>query len=73
MRVALDLVKTGRSLCKRRNTGVLMGLAKLRLNAIDGIERPALVSVLPNQKKGKVVLDLGANVNCDSKCWYSLR
>ncbi|HEK2897292.1 phosphate acyltransferase PlsX [Proteus sp. GOKU] len=70
MRVALDLVKTGeaQACVSAGNTGVLMGLAKLRLNAIDGIERPALVSVLPNQKKGKtVVLDLGANVNCDSK------
>ncbi len=70
MRVALDLVKTGdaQACVSAGNTGVLMGLAKLRLNAIDGIERPALVSVLPNQKKSKtVVLDLGANVNCDSK------
>ncbi|MBI6530417.1 phosphate acyltransferase PlsX [Proteus vulgaris] len=70
MRVALDLVKTGeaQACVSAGNTGVLMGLAKLRLNAIDGIERPALVSVLPNQKKGKtIVLDLGANVNCDSQ------
>lgn len=70
MRVALDLVKIGeaQACVSAGNTGVLMGLAKLRLNAIDGIERPALVSILPNQKKGKtVVLDLGANVNCDSK------
>lgn len=53
MRVALDLVKTGeaQACVSAGNTGVLMGLAKLRLNAIDGIERPALVSVLPNQKK----------------------
>ncbi|WP_074379344.1 phosphate acyltransferase PlsX [Proteus hauseri] len=70
MRVALDLVKTGdaQACVSAGNTGVLMGLAKLRLSSIDGIERPALVSVLPNQKKSKtVVLDLGANVNCDSK------
>lgn len=70
MRVALDLVKTGeaQACVSAGNTGVLMGLAKLRLSAIDGIERPALVSVLPNQKNSKtVVLDLGANVNCDSK------
>lgn len=70
MRIALDLVKTGeaQACVSAGNTGVLMGLAKLRLKAIEGIERPALVSVLPNQKKGKtVVLDLGANVNCDSQ------
>ncbi|OAT22524.1 phosphate:acyl-ACP acyltransferase [Proteus myxofaciens ATCC 19692] len=70
MRVALDLVKAGdaQACVSAGNTGVLMGLAKLRLKSIEGIERPALVSVLPNQKKGKtVVLDLGANVNCDSQ------
>jgi glycerol-3-phosphate acyltransferase PlsX len=44
-----------------------MGLAKLLLKPIEGIERPALVTVLPHQQKGKtVVLDLGANVDCDS-------
>lgn len=44
-----------------------MGLAKLLLKPLDGIERPALVTVLPHQQKGKtVVLDLGANVDCDS-------
>lgn len=55
MRVALDLVKTGeaQACVSAGNTGVLMGLAKLRLKAIDGIERPALVSVLPNQKKAR--------------------
>ncbi len=43
-----------------------MGLAKLLLKPIEGIERPAL-TVLPHQQKGKtVVLDLGANVDCDS-------
>jgi glycerol-3-phosphate acyltransferase PlsX len=41
-------------------------LAKLLLKPIEGIERPALVTVLPHQQKGKtVVLDLGANVDCD--------
>ncbi|STM58760.1 glycerol-3-phosphate acyltransferase PlsX [Escherichia coli] len=50
-----------------------MGLAKLLLKPLEGIERPALVTVLPHQQKGKtVVLDLGANVDCDSKCWCNL-
>jgi glycerol-3-phosphate acyltransferase PlsX len=52
---------------QRGNTGALMGLSKLLLKPIEGIERPALVTVLPHQQKGKtVVLDLGANVDCDS-------
>ncbi len=44
-----------------------MGLAAYYSKPIEGIERPALVTVLPHQQKGKtVVLDLGANVDCDS-------
>ncbi|MCJ4822641.1 phosphate acyltransferase PlsX [Klebsiella pneumoniae] len=69
MRVALELVKEGRAQAcvSAGNTGALMGLAKLLLKPIEGIERPALVTVLPHQQKGKtVVLDLGAHVDCDS-------
>lgn len=69
MRVALELVKEGRACAcvSAGNTGALMGLAKLLLKPIAGIERPALVTVLPHQGKGKtVVLDLGANLDCDA-------
>jgi len=70
MRIALELVKEGKAQAciSAGNTGALMGLAKLLLKPLDGIERPALMSVLPNQQQGKtVVLDLGANVECDSE------
>ncbi|MGG4610210.1 phosphate acyltransferase PlsX [Providencia sp. Me31A] len=70
MRVALELVKTGQAQAcvSAGNTGALMGLAKLMLKSIDGIERPALMTILPNQQKSQtVVLDLGANVNCSSE------
>lgn len=69
MRLALELVKEGRAQAciSAGNTGALMGLAKMMLKPLDGIERPALMTVLPNQLKGKtVVLDLGANVESDS-------
>ncbi len=69
MRIALELVKEGKAQAciSAGNTGVLMGLAKLLLKPLDGIERPALMSVLPNQQRSKtVVLDLGANIECDS-------
>lgn len=69
MRIALELVKEGRAQAcvSAGNTGAIMGLAKLLLKPIEGIERPALVTMLPHQLKGKtVVLDLGANVDCDS-------
>ncbi len=69
MRVALELIKSGdaQACVSAGNTGALMGLAKMVVKPLDGIERPALMSVLPNQQRSKtVVLDLGANVECDS-------
>ncbi len=69
MRLALEMVKEGRaqSCISAGNTGALMGLSKLLLKPLAGIERPALMTVLPHQQKGKtVVLDLGANVQADS-------
>ncbi|MDR7341946.1 glycerol-3-phosphate acyltransferase PlsX [Pantoea alhagi] len=69
MRIALELVKEGKAQAcvSAGNTGALMGLAKLLLKPLDGIERPALTTVLPNQQRGNtVVLDLGANVESDS-------
>ncbi|MDX7991363.1 phosphate acyltransferase PlsX [Xenorhabdus littoralis] len=68
MRIALNLVKSGeaQACVSAGNTGVLMGMAKLMLKSIEGIERPALMTVIPNLKQRKtVVLDLGANINCN--------
>lgn len=55
MRVALELVKEGRAeaCVSAGNTGALMGLAKLLLKPLEGIERPALVTVLPHQQRAK--------------------
>lgn len=69
MRVALELIKSGdaEACVSAGNTGALMGLAKMVVKPLEGIERPALMTVLPNQQRSKtVVLDLGANVECDS-------
>ena len=69
MRVALELIKSGdaQACVSAGNTGALMGLAKMVIKPLKGIERPALMTVLPNQLRSKtVVLDLGANVECDS-------
>lgn len=68
MRIALELIKSGRAQAcvSAGNTGALMGLSKLVLKSIHGIDRPALVTVLPNLKKSKtVILDLGANIACN--------
>jgi len=69
MRIALEQVKEGQAQAciSAGNTGALMGLAKLLLKPLDGIDRPALMTVLPHQQQGRtVVLDLGANVDSDS-------
>lgn len=50
------------------NTGALMGLARYLLKTVDGIDRPALATVMPNSKDGfTTVLDLGANVDCSAE------
>ncbi|AKC60566.1 phosphate acyltransferase PlsX [Blochmannia endosymbiont of Camponotus (Colobopsis) obliquus] len=70
MRVSLELIKNGfaQACVSAGNTGALMGLSKLILKPIKGINRPALTTVLPNQKQGKtVVLDLGANLECTAE------
>ncbi|MBV8972511.1 MAG: phosphate acyltransferase PlsX [Sphingomonadaceae bacterium] len=49
------------------NTGALMAIAKLTLRTMPGIDRPALVALMPTLKNDSVVLDLGANVECDTE------
>ena len=49
------------------NTGALFVLAKLNLKMIEGIDKPALSALWPNKNGMNVVLDLGANIECDEK------
>ncbi|PJG58858.1 phosphate acyltransferase PlsX [Aeromonas cavernicola] len=70
MRIALDLVKSGDAdaCVSAGNTGALMAMAKCVLKALPGIDRPALIKALPTLNGQRtVMLDLGANVNCDAK------
>ncbi|MFI4926963.1 MAG: phosphate acyltransferase PlsX, partial [Burkholderiales bacterium] len=47
------------------NTGALMALARYLLKTLDGIDRPAIATQMPNAKgEATTVLDLGANVDC---------
>jgi len=67
MRVAIQQVKEGQAQAavSAGNTGALMALARYLLKTVDGIDRPAIASPLPNAKGGATtVLDLGANVDC---------
>jgi len=74
MRKALDLVHEGRAQAcvSAGNTGALLSMAHFVLKNIPGVERPALISSLPTHDKDKHVfmLDLGANVFCDSHVLY---
>ena len=49
------------------NTGALLIISKLILKTISGINKPALAGLWPNNKNMNVVLDLGANIECNEK------
>lgn len=67
MRKAIDAVADGRAACviSSGNTGALMATAKVVLKTLPGIHRPAIASVFPTIKGQTVMLDLGANIECD--------
>ncbi|MDB5953489.1 phosphate acyltransferase PlsX [Ramlibacter sp.] len=70
MRVAIRQVKDGQAqvAVSAGNTGALMALARYLLKTLEGIDRPAIASRLPNAKGGATtVLDLGANVDCNEQ------
>jgi len=74
MRKALDLVHEGKAQAcvSAGNTGALFSMAHFVLKTLPGVERPALISSLPthNEDKHVFMLDLGANVFCDSHVLY---
>jgi len=49
------------------NTGALLVISRLILNSIEGINKPALAGLWPNNYRMNVVLDLGANIECNEK------
>ncbi len=48
------------------NTGALMAMAKMILGTLPGIDRPAIAAFFPTLRGESVMLDLGANVECDA-------
>lgn len=70
MRVAIQQVKDGaaQAAVSAGNTGALMAIARYLLKTLDGIDRPAIATQLPNARGGATtVLDLGANVDCTAE------
>jgi glycerol-3-phosphate acyltransferase PlsX len=66
MRVALNLVGLGEAdaCVSAGNTGALMAISRFVLKMLPGIDRPAIVTLLPTRNGHTYVLDLGANVEC---------
>jgi glycerol-3-phosphate acyltransferase PlsX len=68
MRLAVDAVRQHEAdaAVSAGNTGALMAMAKVLLRTLPGIDRPAIASVMPAAKRPVVILDLGANAECDA-------
>src|SRR5260370_33961810 len=66
MRRAIDLVKTGdaHACVSAGTTGALMATAHFVLKLLPGVERPAIVSIIPSRGGHTYMLDLGANASC---------
>jgi glycerol-3-phosphate acyltransferase PlsX len=64
--VGMDLLKNGKAdaFVSAGNSGAVMAAALLKLGCIPGIKRPAIAGIIPTLKGGKVILDMGANVDC---------
>ncbi|MDA7705440.1 phosphate acyltransferase PlsX [Rickettsiales bacterium] len=73
MRLAINSVKSEESdaIVSAGNTGALMAISKVILRALPDIDRPAIVTSIPNIKgKNTIMLDMGANVDCSSEILY---
>ncbi len=68
MWLAIQAAKEGEAsgVVSAGNTGALMAMAKVMLRTLPGISRPAIATVLPSQRGEVVMLDLGANSDCDA-------
>ncbi len=70
MRVGLKMVRDGTAagFMTAGNTGAAMATAKMVLGTLPGVDRPALVAILPTSTgKPSLLLDVGANVDCKAK------
>ena len=68
MRVAIEQVKEGLAdaIISSGNTGALMAISRYILKTLDGVDRPAIATAIPNEKgRGTTMLDLGANADCE--------
>lgn len=66
IRVAAQLVKDGRAdaLVSMGNTGAVVYISRDVLGALKGVDRPALALLVPTVERQTLLLDVGANANC---------
>jgi glycerol-3-phosphate acyltransferase PlsX len=66
---AIEAVRAGEAaaVVSAGNTGALMAIAKFVLRMPRGVDRPAICSFFPTTRGESVMLDLGANVECDAQ------
>jgi glycerol-3-phosphate acyltransferase PlsX len=69
MWLAVQAAAEGRadSVVSAGNTGALLAISMMAMRMVDGAHRPALASFLPTNRGEVVMLDLGANVECDAE------
>jgi glycerol-3-phosphate acyltransferase PlsX len=66
MAKAVDLVREGRAdaILSLGNTGALMAFCKVILGCLEGIQRPAIAVPMPHRTGYCLMLDAGANADC---------
>ena len=67
MAVGLDMVKRGEAdaFVTAGNTGAAMVTSLFRLGRIRGVDRPALAPIFPTKTGTVIILDIGANPDCN--------
>jgi glycerol-3-phosphate acyltransferase PlsX len=62
----MDMVKAGEAdaAVSAGNTGAMVVAATLKLRTLEGIQRPAIATVMPTMGRPLVLIDAGANTDC---------
>jgi glycerol-3-phosphate acyltransferase PlsX len=68
MWLACEAAGQGRadSVVSAGNTGALLAISMFAMRMLEGADRPALCSFVPTTRGESVMLDLGANIECDA-------
>lgn len=66
---AVDMVKRGEAdaVVSAGNTGAVVVAAQLKLRTLEGVERPAIATVMPTERRPLVLIDAGATPDCNAR------